>query len=127
MKIFKSIPAENKYFAESEMESGLTRSGSEGTVINIFDNIEYQEVVGFGGAFTEAAAYNYSLMDDETKKEFIKSYFDRKDGIGYNVGRTHINSCDFAIDIYSYEHAIIGTREENLVDSGVSELVPFSF
>lgn len=102
MKIFKSIPNENKYFVESEMELGLARSGSEGTVINIFDNIEYQEIVGFGGAFTESAAYNYSLMDDKTKKEFIKSYFSREDGIGYNVGRTHINSCDFAIDIYSY-------------------------
>ena len=30
-------------------------------------------------------------------------------------------------DIYIYEHAIIGTREENPVISGVSELVPFSF
>ena len=28
---------------------------------------------------------------------------------------------------YCYEHAIIGTREENPVISGVSELVPFSF
>lgn len=28
---------------------------------------------------------------------------------------------------YKYEHAIIGTREENPVISGVSELVPFSF
>ena len=30
-------------------------------------------------------------------------------------------------NIYIYEHAIIGTREENPVISGVSELVPFSF
>ena len=29
--------------------------------------------------------------------------------------------------IGTYEHAIIGTREENPVISGVSELVPFSF
>ena len=29
--------------------------------------------------------------------------------------------------VYTYEHAIIGTREENPVISGVSELVPFSF
>lgn len=28
---------------------------------------------------------------------------------------------------YTYEHVIIGTREEKPVDTGVSELVPFSF
>ena len=31
------------------------------------------------------------------------------------------------VKVYSDEHAIIGTREENPVISGVSELVPFSF
>ena len=28
---------------------------------------------------------------------------------------------------YAYEHVIIGTRKEKPVDTGVSELVPFSF
>ena len=28
---------------------------------------------------------------------------------------------------YSYEHVIIGTRKEKPVDTGGSELVPFSF
>lgn len=28
---------------------------------------------------------------------------------------------------YTYEHVIIGTRKEKPVDTGVSELVPFSF
>lgn len=30
-------------------------------------------------------------------------------------------------NIYSDEHVIIGTRKEKPVDTGVSELVPFSF
>ena len=102
MKIITSIPKKNVYFSESEMELGSAPEYTEGTIINVFDNIEYQEIFGFGGAFTESAAYNYSLMDEKTKNEFIRSYFDKEKGIGYNLGRTHINSCDFSLDIYSY-------------------------
>ena len=32
-----------------------------------------------------------------------------------------------AVTTYTYEHVIIGTRKEKPVDTGVSELVPFSF
>jgi glucosylceramidase len=32
----------------------------------------------------------------------MESYFSREKGIGYNFGRTHINSCDFSLDIYTY-------------------------
>ncbi len=81
---------------------GTSDETVETAVVNVFDDVEYQEILGFGGAFTESAAYNYALMDSETKRQFLKAYFDPNEGIGYNFGRTHINSCDFSLDIYSY-------------------------
>ncbi len=62
----------------------------------------YQTMVGFGGAFTEAAAYTLAQMPKEKRQEAIESYFDEKKGLGYNIGRVHIHSCDFALENYTY-------------------------
>ncbi len=102
MKIVKTIPKEKIYFEESLVEAGNIRSGTERGIINVFDEIEYQSVVGFGGAFTESAAYNYAQLTDTQKQDFLKKHFSKEEGIGYNFGRTHINSCDFSLDIYTY-------------------------
>lgn len=101
-QIIKSIPGKNIYFEKEMVEPGNMPEGTECGIINIYDEIEYQSVLGFGGAFTESAAYNYSLLTDSQKKMFMESYFSREKGIGYNFGRTHINSCDFSLDIYAY-------------------------
>ena len=85
MKIIKSVPYENLYFQESIIEDGNVNNVTEVGIINLYDEIEYQTVLGFGGAFTESAAYNYALMSDKNKKLFLKSYFDDKNGIGYNL------------------------------------------
>ena len=74
----------------------------EDKLINIFPERRYQEILGFGGAFTEASAYNYSKMDDEKKQKVIKAFFDKEEGLGYNLCRTHIHSCDFSLRRYTY-------------------------
>lgn len=102
MKLIKTIPSNNIYFAEETVEVGNMPSSTEVGVVNVFDEIEYQSVLGFGGAFTESAAYNYSLLTENQKKDFMEKCFSRQKGIGYNFGRMHINSCDFSLDIYSY-------------------------
>lgn len=68
MKVIQSSPQKNEYFKIKDIESGNVPESTEGNVVNIYDDVQYQEVLGFGGALTEAAAYNYSLMDDKTKK-----------------------------------------------------------
>lgn len=75
---------------------------TENGIINIFDEVTFQEILGFGGAFTESSAFNYSLLDDDLKHELIKAYFDSDTGLGYRFCRTHINSCDFSLKKYTY-------------------------
>lgn len=69
-------------------------------LIKPYPEVERQTMKGFGGAFTEAAGYCYEKLSAEAKKEFIKAYFS-PEGLRYNVGRTHINSCDFALENYA--------------------------
>ncbi len=68
----------------------------------------YQTMIGFGGAFTEAAAVTLSKMSESRRNEVIESYYDKEKGLGYNIGRVHIHSCDFALGNYTYveEHDV---------------------
>ena len=75
--------------------------GMENQLVCIFPDMEYQTVKGFRGAFTEAAAYTLSLLGAENRERILRAYFGSEDGIGYTIGRVHINSCDFCIDNYA--------------------------
>lgn len=125
IKAFESQPQLSEYFTEKEYTFGDMAPKTEWAVANIYTDVEYQEILGFGAAFTESAAYNYSLLDDEAKKDFLKRYFDKKDGIGYNFGRTHINSCDFSLDIYNYVQE--GDKELKTfnIDRDKKYIIPF--
>lgn len=62
----------------------------------------FQELLGFGGAFTEAASTTLDQMSPQRRQEFFRAYFDTNNGHGYSFCRTHINSCDFALGNYAY-------------------------
>jgi glucosylceramidase len=62
----------------------------------------YQTILGFGGAFTEAAGYALKQLDPQDQDAILNAYFDADSGLAYNLGRTHINSCDFALSNYAY-------------------------
>lgn len=126
MKVIQSIPAEEKYFQEFDVEVGNVWFGTEGNIVNVFDEIKYQEMLGFGGALTESSAYNYSLLSKDDKNEFLKAYFDRKDGIGYNFGRLHINSCDFSLSIYADVEEGDMTLETFNIERDKKYIIPFA-
>lgn len=69
--------------------------------IIVDDKITYQTIKGFGGAFTESACYNLSRVNQQVKEEALKAYFS-VDGLNYNLGRIHMNGCDFALSSYNY-------------------------
>jgi glucosylceramidase len=64
--------------------------------------VGYQEIEGFGGAFTEAAALTFAKLPAERQSEFLQAYFALTNGHGYTLCRTHINSCDFSLGNYAY-------------------------
>lgn len=70
---------------------------------------QFQTFVGIGGALTDAAAETFAKLPAARQTELLQAYFDRQKGIGYTIGRTNINSCDFSSDMYTYVDA--GDRE----------------
>lgn len=69
-------------------------------IVNIYLNETFQQVEGFGGAITEAVGITLKKMPVDVQKEIVESYFG-PDGIGYNMVRTHMDSCDFSLSNYS--------------------------
>ena len=62
---------------------------------------EFQQIIGFGGAFTEASAFLFAHLAPDKQEEVLQAYFHPERGIGYSLGRTHMNSCDFSLGSYS--------------------------
>ncbi len=73
---------------------------TEGKILLKNENV-FQDILGFGAAFTESAAYTYSKMSKESKEKIINKYFGQ-DGLNYTIGRVHIHSCDFSLENYTY-------------------------
>lgn len=69
--------------------------------ITIEPTVQFQEHLGFGGAFTEAAAFTISQAPDALQNEAIDAYFSES-GLQYNLGRLSIHSCDFSLESYTY-------------------------
>ena len=63
---------------------------------------QFQEIEGFGGAFTEAAAVTLHKASPAHQEEILRAYFDPVHGLGYSLCRTHINSCDFSLGNYAH-------------------------
>jgi glucosylceramidase len=62
----------------------------------------FQEIEGFGGAFTEAAAVTWLALGAGRREELLAAYFDRDHGHGYTMCRVHMGSCDFALGNYAH-------------------------
>ena len=62
----------------------------------------FQTMLGIGGALTDASAETFYRLPRDKQQEILTAYFDPQNGIGYSLGRTHINSCDFSSDTYTY-------------------------
>lgn len=73
------------------------------TEMSIFVNpdVTFQTFVGIGGAITDASAQVFAKLPAEKQEELLNAYYS-SDGIGYSLLRTHIHSCDFGTESYTY-------------------------
>jgi len=70
--------------------------------IFVDDDVTFQTIVGFGGAFTDAAAVTFTRLPAEVRQQFLKECFDPEEGQGYNLCRLTIHSCDYSDEMYTY-------------------------
>ena len=63
---------------------------------------KFQEVLGFGAAFTEAAAVTWKALPAAQANQVLQDYFHPTLGHGYSLCRVHMNSCDFSLGNYAH-------------------------
>lgn len=105
----------DKYNNYKLKEVNLSTSYSNCKLL-IDKNTTYQTWIGFGGAFTEASAYNLKRVSEECKTEALNAYFDKDKGLGYTLGRMSMGSSDFSLLPYDY----VKENDESLSSFNIS-------
>lgn len=82
--------------AEAETVLGFRETDS----VCLYPQLRGQTFLGFGGAFTESAAYNWQGLPEKLQKQFMEDCFGET-GLGYRWGRVPLNSCDFSLGHYA--------------------------
>lgn len=85
---------------EQKISIAPAETERERDLINLHPQMRYQTIDGFGGAFTDAAGYVFTLLSPAQQEKFLRDYFSA-DGLNYAVGRTSLDSCDFSLECYA--------------------------
>jgi len=95
--------------------------------ISVFINQhkKFQTILGIGGALTDASAETFFKMPVSKQNEFMKSYYNPIDGIGYTLARTSIHSCDFSSDSYTYVKENDSTLKTFNISHDLKYRIPF--
>ncbi|OWZ23287.1 Glucosylceramidase [Phytophthora megakarya] len=107
-----------KYSGEKNTESFIT----------VDVDTKFQEILGFGGAFTEAAALQFQKLPKEKQEEVLTLYFDKEKGSAYNFGRVPMGSCDFSVASYNFAETKDDMNLENFdvnVTHDKETMIPF--
>lgn len=123
IKAIKTVKGKTPFAKDSEIETVFDKN-IESPLITLHPDIEYQEIKGFGGAFTEAAAVTLKKLSKENQKKIIELYFDENSGIGYNFGRVHMNSCDFSEGNYACTEENDNTLETFNIERDKKAIIP---
>ena len=123
VKVIKTVNGKNP-MTEYASVSASQDTEKEYPLVNVFPDIEFQEIKGFGGAFTEAASTTLDKLSKDNRDKILKLYFDKEEGIGYNFGRVHMNSCDFSLGNYTYVEENDETLESFNIERDEQSIIP---
>jgi glucosylceramidase len=94
--------AETKRFAEEPALKWQPAAASSNEAIVLDPSRTYQEMLGFGGALTDAAAYMINQLDAPSREKFLRELYDPSE-LGLEVTRICVGSSDYAATMYSYD------------------------
>jgi len=79
------------------------KSGAAGAnVIELNPAKKFQEMLGFGAAFTDAACYTFNRLDTSAREQLFHELFHPSE-MGLSVCRTCIGASDYSTEVFSYD------------------------
>ncbi len=89
-------PQEKMLPVKKSLDDGKT----ELHIINVYPQMTYQRLEGFGGAITEAVGSVLASLSEQQAQTVLHSCFS-PEGLAYRFIRTSLDSCDFSLSQYS--------------------------
>lgn len=77
-------------------------SATDQNVITVDPAKKFQEILGFGAAFTDAACYTFNRLDPPAREQLFHDLFHPSE-MGLNVCRTCMGSSDYSTEVFSYD------------------------
>jgi glucosylceramidase len=71
-------------------------------VITLDPSKQFQDILGFGAAFTDAACYTFNRLDASARETLLHELFHPSE-MNLNVCRTCIGASDYSTDVFSYD------------------------
>lgn len=79
-----------------------SRQDGRTSTIHLNRNVHHQQVIGWGGAFTDAAGLNIATLPVKLQARLMRDYYG-EDGLQYSMGRVPIGGTDFSTRPYTYD------------------------
>src|SRR5438876_167462 len=73
-----------------------------GEIITLNPEKKFQEILGFGAAFTDASCYLFSQLSEDSRQQLFHELFDPSE-LRLNVCRTCIGATDNSTELYSFD------------------------
>ena len=93
---------EKRFAAASPVAWSTAAAPSHADQIQLVPGIKFQELLGFGGAFTDAACYTFNRLVPKAREQLFHEMFHPSE-MGLSVCRTCIGSSDYSASLYSFD------------------------
>jgi glucosylceramidase len=134
INVLQSCKAQNSVYTMQVFETSQSGSllhkverkvsNEEKIEITLNPKITYQKIIGFGGSFTEASATVLNQLSKANKDKILNAYFSEA-GANYSLTRTHIASCDFSLNNYTYAKVEDDFELKNFtIEEDKNDLIP---
>jgi glucosylceramidase len=70
--------------------------------VQLNPSIKFQEILGFGGAFTDATCYTFNQLAPSAREQLFHELFNPSE-MGLSTGRICVGSSDYSTKVYSYD------------------------
>ena len=121
VEVYETSAAGNKL---TKINSFPNSNENDLAKIEVFSNKELQTITGIGGSFTESSAYLLNKLSKENRAKVLEAYFGES-GAKYSLTRTHISSCDFSLNNYTYAPIEGDVEMKNFsIDEDRDDLIP---
>ena len=97
------VTSGDERFAAAPRARWRPASGTPGTdQLQLNPGMKFQEILGFGGAFTDAACYTFNQLSPAAREHLFHELFHLSE-MGLSTGRLCVGSSDYSTKLYSYD------------------------